>query len=159
MFDRIVRAVALTGGIILFGLMLLTVYSVIMRYVFNAPPFFTLDTSEMMLIPVVFFSLAYCGWTGGHIAVDLIGLTGWPRLVRWTDICVRLVCAALIGLLTWKLVGLAFDAIEFDDVTNLIEIPHYPFVGVMIFGSGLYTVVLIALMIRAIRGQQDPPRS
>ena len=75
MFDRIVRAVALTGGIILFGLMLLTVYSVIMRYVFNAPPFFTLDTSKMMLIPVVFFSLAYCGWTGGMARINALYAT------------------------------------------------------------------------------------
>lgn len=157
--DRIVRHFALAAGGVLFLLMLLTVYSVILRYVFNAPPFFTLDVSQMMLVPVVFFGLAYCGWTGGHIAVDLIETLGMPRLTRWTDIAVRFVCALVLGLLSWKLVGLAFDSAEFEEATNLIEIPYHPFVWVMVAGSVLYTVVLAALMLRAVRGQEDPPKS
>jgi len=157
--DRIVRGFALVAGAVLFALMLLTVYSVIMRYVFNAPPFFTLDTSKMMLIPVVFFGLAYCGWTGGHIAVDLIGALAPGNIVRWVDVVVRLICASLLGLLTWQLVILARDAGELGEATNLIEIPHQPFVWLMVAGAGLYTAVLVALAARAIRGQPDPPRS
>jgi TRAP-type C4-dicarboxylate transport system permease small subunit len=127
--------------------------------VFNAPPIFTLDASRMLLIPVVAFGLAYCGWTGGHIAVDLIGAVGPRWLVRWVDIVVRLVCAGVIGLWAWKLVGLAADSYEIGDATNMVQFPHYPFVWMMVAGAGLYALVLIALMMRALRGQEDPPRS
>lgn len=157
--ERGVRIAALVGGLVLMLLMLLTVYSVVMRYVFNAPPHFTLDASKMLLVPVVFLGLAYCGWTGGHIAVDLIGALGRPSLTRWTDVAVRLLCAALVGLLTWELAGLVASSIEFDEVTNLIELPHYPFVAVMVFGAGLYALVLVLLTLRSLAGKADPPRS
>ena len=157
--EKIVRGFALVGGVILLGVMLLIVYSVVMRYVFNAPPFFTLDTAQMLLVPVVFFGLAYCGWTGGHIAVDLIGVIAPPGVVRWTDAAVRLVCAAVMGLLTWRLVDLAIDAREYGEATNLIEIPHFPFVLLMVVGAGLYGLVLVALAVRSLRGQGDPPPS
>jgi TRAP-type C4-dicarboxylate transport system permease small subunit len=157
--DRIVRFFALIAGGVLFALMLLTVYSVVMRYVFNAPPIFTLDLSRMLLIAVVAFGLAYCGWTGGHIAVDLIETVGWPKLARCTDIVVRLVCAGVIGLWAWKLAGLALDSYEVGNATNMVQIPHHPFVWMMVVGAGLYAAVLIALMMRSCRGQEDPPTS
>ena len=159
MLDRIVRIFALLAGGVLFGLMLLTVYAVVMRYVFNAPPIFTLDVSRMLMIPVVALGLAYCGWTGGHIAVDLIGAIATAELVRRIDILVRLVCAGVIGLWAWKLVGLAIDSQDIGNATNMVQIPHYPFVWIMVAGAGLYAVVLIALALRALRGQEDPPRS
>ena len=157
--DRLVRFFALVAGSVLFGLMLLTVYSVVMRYAFNAPPIFTLDLSNMMLIPAVAFGIAYCGWTGGHIAVDLIGALGRPGLVRWTDAAVRLVCAAVIGLWAWKLAELAIDSREIGDATNMVQIPHYPFIWTMAAGAALYALVLVALAVRAYRGMEDPPSS
>ncbi len=157
--EGIVRLFALLCGAVLFGLMLVTVYSVIMRYVFNAPPLFTLDVSRMMLIPVAMLGLAYCGWTSGHIAVDLIGTFGRPQLVRWTDVVVRFMCAGVIGLWTYRLVDLAIDSYEVGDATNMVQLPHYPFVWIMIVGAGLYTAVLVALGLRSFRGEEDPPRS
>ena len=65
----------------------------------------------------------------------------------------------MIGLLTWKLVDLAIDAKDLGEATNLIEIPHHPFVWLMVIGSGLYTLVLVALMRRSVRGEEDPPKS
>jgi TRAP-type transport system small permease protein len=157
--DRIVRFFALIAGGILVGLMLLTVYGVVMRYVFNAPPIFTLDVSRMMMIPVVALGLAWCGWTGGHIAVDLIGAIAPSGLARRVDVVVRLVCAGVIGLWAWKLVDLAVESQEIGNATNMVQIPHYPFVWMMVAGAALYAVVLIALTLRAFRGQEDPPQS
>jgi TRAP-type transport system small permease protein len=157
--EKLIRFFALLCGVMMFALMLVTVYSVIMRYLFNAPPLFTLDLSRMILIPVAVFGLAYCGWTGGHIAVDLIGTFGRPQLVRWTDVFVRGLCAGVIGLWTWMLVDLAFDSQEVGNATNMIQIPHYPFVWMMVVGAGLYALVLVALMLRSVRGEEDPPKS
>jgi TRAP-type C4-dicarboxylate transport system permease small subunit len=158
MLEKLIRFFALLCGVVMFGLMLVTVYSVVMRYVFNAPPLFTLDLSRMILIPVAVFGLAYCGWTGGHIAVDLIGTFGRPQLVRWTDVVVRSLCVGVIGLWTWMLVDLAFDSWEVGNATNMVQIPHYPFVWMMVVGAGLYACVLVALTLRSIRGEGDPPR-
>jgi TRAP-type C4-dicarboxylate transport system permease small subunit len=159
MLEKTVRSFALLAGVVLFALMLVTVYSVVMRYVFNAPPLFTLDLSRMILIPVAVFGLAYCGWTSGHIAVDLIGTFGRPQIVRWCDVVIRGLCAGVIGLWAWKLIDLAVDSLEVGDATNMVQIPHYPFVWMMVVGSGLYGMVLVALMLRSVRGEEDPPKS
>ncbi len=157
--EKLIRFFAQLCGVVLFALMLVTVYAVIMRYVFNAPPLFTLDVSRMMLIPIAMLGLAYCGWTGGHIAVDLIGALNRPNLVRWSDAFVRLLCAATIGLWTFRLADLALDSQEIGEATNMVQIPQYPFVWVMVVGAGLYAIVLIALSLRSVRGQEDPPKS
>lgn len=157
--DRTVRLFALVAGGVLLVLMLLTVYSVVMRYVFNAPPIFTLDASRMLMIPVVAFGLAYCGWTGGHVAVDLIGALNRPKLVRCTDAVVRLACAALIALWAWKLAWLAVESRDIGNATNMVQIPHYPFVWMMVAGAALYAAVLVALTMRSWRGEADPPTS
>ncbi len=90
--DRSVRRLAFIGGLALLWLMGLTVVAVMMRYVFGAPILGAQDISEMSLVLVAFLGLAYSGWTGAHIAVDLIGgmlppgltkLDGYRRAVDW----------------------------------------------------------------------------
>ena len=155
LLDRGVRLMALVGGVVLLWIMGLVVYSVCMRYFFNAPPLGVYDAAQVSLVPVVFFALAYTGWTGGHIAVDLIGALGMPRLVRITDTLVRLVSAVLLGVLTWQGVVNAQEALEFDEVTNLVEIPHFPFVCIMVFGAGVFCLVSLVQAYRCIRGLND----
>ena len=63
LISRSVRFLAIIGGATLLCLMLLTVYAVLMRYVFNAPLLWALDYARMGLVIVTFMGLAYCGWT------------------------------------------------------------------------------------------------
>ena len=70
--DWTTRFLAYAAGAALLWLMLLTVVAVVMRYVFNAPILGAQDISELSLAVVVFLGIPYCGWTGGHVAVDLI---------------------------------------------------------------------------------------
>lgn len=155
LLDRGVRVLALLGGMVLLWIMGLVVYSVCMRYFFNAPPLGVYDAAQVSLVPVVFFALAYTGWTGGHIAVDLIGSLGIPGLTRITDTFVRLVSTVLLGVLTWRAVINAGEALEFEEVTNLVEIPHFPFVCIMIFGAGVFTIVSLVQAYRCFRGLND----
>ena len=152
------RYFAIIGGITLLCLMLLTVYAVIMRYVFNSPPLWVLDFARVGLVVVSFMGLAYCGWTGGHIAVDFIGAFAPPIVLKISDTIVRLTCAALLALMAWQGLEQGLDAIEMGEATNEVEIPLYPFFLVVAFGCGAYAIVLIAQALRAARGAElnDP---
>ena len=110
--DRTVKVMAILAGISLIWLMLLVCYSVFMRQVFNAPPLGGGDLASVSLVPVVFLGFAYCGWTGGHIAVDIISSLNKPNVTRWTDVTVRLLSSILLGILTWRCIVLYFDAAE-----------------------------------------------
>jgi len=156
-----VRHLAILAGVTLLFLMLLTVYAVVMRYIFNAPILWALDYGRMGLVVLVFFGLGYCGLTGGHIAVDFIGVFASPRIVQISDVIVRSACVVLIGLMAWQGLQQGLDAFEMGEGTNELEIPLFPFFGVVAFGSIIYCFVLIIQVCRAARGDNldDPGES
>lgn len=147
-----VRHLAILAGVTLLFLMFLTVYAVIMRYVFNAPILWALDVARVGLVVLVFFGLAYCGLTGGHIAVDFLGIFAPPRIVQISDVVIRSICFVLIALMAWQAMQQGLDAIEMGEGTNELEIPLFPFFAVVAFGSVAYCIVLIIQVARAVRG-------
>jgi len=147
-----VRHLAILAGVTLLFLMFLTVYAVIMRYVFNAPILWALDVARVGLVVLVFFGLAYCGLTGGHIAVDFLGIFAPPRIVQLSDVVIRSICFVLIALMAWQAMQQGLDAIEMGEGTNELEIPLFPFFAVVAFGSVAYCIVLIIQVARAVRG-------
>ena len=155
LIDWGVRSLAFLGGLALLWLMGLTVVAVIMRYVFGSPILGAQDISEMSLVLVAFLGLAYSGWTGAHIAVDLIGGLLAPGIMRWTDTAVRSMGAVLMAAVTWQTVRQGLDAVTYGEATNLIEIPHAPFFLVVALGSAAYTIVLWVQAVRAAFGVPD----
>ncbi|NKB21339.1 MAG: TRAP transporter small permease subunit [Alphaproteobacteria bacterium] len=156
-----VRHLAILAGVTLLFLMLLTVYAVVMRYIFNAPILWALDVGRMGLVVLVFFGLGYCGLTGGHIAVDFISVLAPPKLVRVSDVIIRSGCFVLIALMAWQGFKQGLDAIEMGEGTNELEIPLFPFFGVVALGSAIYCIVLLLQVSRAARREpmDDPGES
>jgi TRAP-type C4-dicarboxylate transport system permease small subunit len=152
--DICVRLLAVASGLILMGLMALTVVAVTLRKA-NNPIFGAQDISESGLIVVVFFAMAYSGWTGGHIAVDLIGSAFRERTLDLLDCAVRTVCGLFFLVVTWKTIEHGLDALEFGDGFNLLPIPHWPFYFVIAFGSALFALVLFLLAARSAYGMPE----
>ena len=146
-----VRVLAIVGGVILLCLMVLTVVAVTLRK-FNNPILGTQDLSESGLIMVVFFAMAYSGWTGGHIAVDLIGAVVKGRALEMMDAVVRFVCGLFFVVVASQSLSQGLDALEFGDGFNLLDIPHFPFYFVIAFGSLIYALVLLLLSLRSALG-------
>ncbi len=145
---------ALVSGVVLLALMLLTVVAVTVRK-FNFPITGTQDLSEAGLTIVVFFAMAWSGWTGGHIAVDLVSGVLKGRGLRILDAVSRFLSAGFFGIVAWQSVLQGTDALEQGDGFNLIALPHYPFFFVVAFGCGLYALVLFVLAIRSACGIDD----
>ena len=137
------RSLAYVAGAALLWLMLLTVVAVVMRYVFNAPILGAQDISELSLAVVVFLGIPYCGWTGGHVAVDLISSVVGESRLRYTDTLMRLFGAVLFAIVAWQAMRQGLDALEYGDATNLVDIPHHPFMFLMSFGWLLFAGVLL----------------
>lgn len=149
------RFLAYAAGAALLWLMLLTVVAVVMRYVFNAPILGVQDISEVSLAVVVFLGIPYCGWTGGHVAVDLIASVVGESRLRYTDALMRLLGAVLFGVVAWQAMRQGLDALEYGDATNLVDIPHHPFMFLMSFGWLLFAGVLL---LQSAAGLLQPPR-
>ena len=148
-----VRLFAYISGAALLWLMGLTVLAVIMRYVFNSPILGAQDLSQVSLVLVVFPAMAYCGWTGGHVALDLISSVLKPQALRWTDSAIQTACGILFVYLTWQTWLRGLDAFKYGEATNLIEIPRSPFFFIISIGSGLYALVLFVRAVQTARGR------
>ena len=147
LFERFLRLLALAAGVFLLLLMAFTVIDVFLRYVFNAPLRSVYEFTEYMMALIVFLGIAYCGWTGGHIAVDLFA--GWldrPGL-RLLPAILSFVGAALFALIAYRATLETIATI--DQFSNLLRWPHYPFRFIAAFGSAIFAIVL------AIQGTQQ----
>ncbi len=141
--DRVLRGLALLSGVVLLGLTGLTVVDVTLRYVFNAPLYGGQDVAELALLTVVALGIAYCGRSGGHVAVDLIGgvLPGW--MARPLDVVVRLLSAGILSVIVWRCFVNGLDAADYGEASNLLNIPYLPAYFTLSAGFAVYVTVLV----------------
>lgn len=149
-FDGFLRAMALIAGVILLLLMAFTTFDVVMRYFFNAPFRGSLEATEFSMALIVFLGIAYCGWTGGHISVDLLAKALERPSLRFVPVLVDLAGAALFAIIAWQTVNETLYA--WTQASNMLRMPHWPFRLVVAFGSGVFAIVLLIHAVEAARG-------
>jgi TRAP-type C4-dicarboxylate transport system permease small subunit len=148
-FERLLRAMALVAGLILFGLMLYTVLDVVLRYGFNKPFSSSLEVTEFAMAVIVFFGLAYCGWTGGHVAVDILERPLADPRLRFVPVLLTFISAVLFATIAWLT---ALEALgTAHRVSNMLKWPHYPFMLAVAFGSAVFAVVLLIQTVKSLR--------
>lgn len=149
--ERLLKAVALLGGCVLFLMMLLVSISVFFRYVLNQPILGDQEIVEMGMSLVVMLAMPFAAQQGAHIRVDILDrrLGDWGRFIG--DVFARGVSCFVIYLLIRKTWDKTLDAYEYEDVTNMLEIPVWIPFGAITFGMGLFGVVLLVQLIAQFR--------
>jgi TRAP-type C4-dicarboxylate transport system permease small subunit len=153
LFDRVLRLLALLSGGVLLLLMVYTFVDVVLRYVFNRPFSGSLEFTEFMMVLIVFLAIAYTGWTGGHIAVDLFekalnrpGLRFLPPLISFAG-------AGLFAVIAWRVTAETIAVLP--QVSNMLRWPHYPFRFTVAFGSAMFALVLLVQGVMALKRTSD----
>ncbi len=154
-FGRVLRWLALIAGALILLLTLYTVLDVVLRYVFNAPFRGSLEFTQFSMAAIVFLGLAYCGWTGGHVAVDIMQRPLEKPGLRWVPQLLSLVSAVLFAAIAWYSFGEAMATTH--RFSNMLRWPHYPFLLLTAFGSAVYAVVLVIQAVRRMRTGTPTP--
>jgi TRAP-type C4-dicarboxylate transport system permease small subunit len=155
LFGRILRWMALAGGWIIVALMIYTVLDVILRYVFNRPFSGSFEITEFAMSAIVFLGIAYCGWVGGHVAVDVLrGSLDSPRL-RLVPAVLTLIGGLLFAAVAWLTAEEALSTM--NRVSNMMRWPHYPFQLIVALGSAMYAIVLFIQTFRIMRSGGGSP--
>lgn len=140
---------ALAAGWVLVALMVYTVLDVALRYVFNRPFSGSLEVTEFAMAIIVFLGIAYCGWLGGHVAVDILERPLEDPRLRFVPIVLLLISSALFAAIAWLT---AADAIGASHrISNMMRWPHWPFQATVAFGSAMYAVVLAIQAVQQLR--------
>jgi TRAP-type C4-dicarboxylate transport system permease small subunit len=147
--DDVLRWMALAAGGVLLLLMFGTVADVVLRYFFNAPFRGSLEMTEFAMALIVFLSLAYCGWKGAHIEVDLFDRWLNRPSLRFLPAFLGIIGAALFAAIAWLIAREAFDSMR--QASNMMKIPYFPFRMVAAFGSAMFALVMIVQSINILR--------
>jgi len=149
LFDRFLRLLALASGILILVLMMFTVADVFLRYVFNAPFKSVYEFTEFVMAAIVFLGMAYTGWVGGHISVDVFAKWLDRPVWRFLTAALAFVGAALFALIAYR--ATLESVATIDQVSNRLAWPHFPFRFTVVIGSALLAAVLVIQGVQALR--------
>ena len=152
-FGAVERWLGYLGMIFLIGLMAMVVFEVVARYVFNRPMHGYIDIMEMMMVLLVFLTLAYCQREGGHIRMEIFMtrvLRGGRRyhLVEFFHLLISLAGFGIIALFA---VVETLHAREVGDSTMTIYLPTWPVRLLAATGAIFLCLRFILQMVQSLR--------
>ena len=146
------------GSVFLVAMMIITTVDVIGRYIFNRPIPGANEIAEFIQVTVVYCGVAYTALKKGHVAVDVLFNRLSQRSQDFLFSFTSLVGTALFALIAWQSVvqSLVFKAATRS--SPVLEIPLWPCVLLVAFGSGILSLVLLSDFIGSFRTEADSRR-
>ena len=149
--ERLARAVAVAGGMLLVGVMAMTVVSVCGRYFFNAPIPGDYELTELACGVAVFCFFPWCHVRHGNIVVGFFTGAMRPRRRAALDAVHGVVFTAVAGLITWRLfVGGVHKYLD-GETTLFLGIPLHLGYFSALLGAGMLTAVCALVACRHLR--------
>lgn len=147
----IAQAFTLIACVILFAMMLVTFADVIGRYLFLAPLPAAYEMVSLMMPAVIFCALPLTVLRRGHITIDLLDSVTPRALLPLREIVVGLFSAAALALVAWRLWVRAEDQRTYEEVSDQLLWPLWPFSVAMSFLCALAALCALALVVLAVR--------
>jgi TRAP-type C4-dicarboxylate transport system permease small subunit len=143
------RADAVLGiaaSALLFGMMVLTFFDVVGRYLLNRPIRGAFEITELGLLVLIFAGLPLVSHADEHVTMDFIDRILPQALARaWVRV-MHAICAAIMFFLAWQVWIKANRIASYSDTTDVLRISIGPFVYFMALMIGLTGVVHIFKM-------------
>lgn len=144
------RVLQSAAAALLFAMMVLTFVDVWGRYVFNAPLPGAFEITELMMAALIFAGLPLVTAAGEHVSVDLLDYSISKNLQRFRDALINLLCAFMLGLLSYRLWLKAIEQVSYGDETAVLNLPVAPVTFFMSFSTALSGAALVYLTWAAV---------
>jgi TRAP-type C4-dicarboxylate transport system permease small subunit len=146
------------AGALIVGVVVITVYNVVGRWLFNAPLRGVVELTELAMVGIVYLGLAHAQQRGGHITVDLLHQRLGRRWQVALDAFAAAVGAVVVALIAWRLFVYAEVLQAGGRTTASRGIPLYPFAYLAIVGLAAYVLALATSFVRSLRdaGRESP---
>lgn len=147
--DAIIRAIslaaALLAAVILLGTFVIIQYEVVMRYVFNAPTFWTNEVSSFAIAWVGFLGAGYVLRIGRQLEIDIVTMRIGSEARKWLGTATDLLAAGCCGLIT----KLSFDFVAISKLimatsASELDVPLWIPYAAMPIGFGILTLELLS---------------
>ncbi|MFD1696122.1 TRAP transporter small permease [Roseibium aestuarii] len=142
------------GALCLLFMVIVIAVGVVMRYLFGQPILGSNEIVQLTSLALVMSALPYCTAHDGHVGVDVFDnlLGRWGRL--FGDLLSRVLAVGVLGHLVWRAWLKALDAFEFEDATNMLDLPIWPFYAILVAGTALCVLVYLAQIVMLLSGKK-----
>lgn len=140
---RLCRRIFLVGGVgCMLGMVLLILYDVGMRNLFNRPLMSSYELVMFLMVVVVFTALSYTQSEGSIVKIELM-VSRLPKKVQaFFEMGTSLLSLGLFLLIAWRNVVRSIELHHEHLISPILHVPVYPFYLVVGFGTGLLSLVL-----------------
>lgn len=157
--DRLIkyltRIMAEISGWVMFSAMALVTLNVILRTFFNRPVLGTLEWVEILTSVTISFGLAYCAYTGSHIAIDFIVEKIKHKPKKIISVIYTFLSTVFMSGVTLSIFDYAGKLAKSGQVSPTTKIPFYIFVYITGIGFSALVFVLFIDFIKSIRRKAD----
>jgi len=131
----------IAASALLFGMMVLTFFDVVGRYLLNRPIRGAFEITELGLLVLIFAGLPLVSHADEHVTMDFIDRILPQRFARAWIRVVHTICAAIMFFLAWQVWIKANRIASYSDTTDVLRITIGPFVYFMALMIGLTGLV------------------
>src|SRR5437660_7510658 len=117
----------IAASFLLFGMMALTFFDVVGRYLLNRPIRGAFEITELMLLVLIFAGLPLVSHADEHVTMDFIDRLLPPRGVVALIRFMHALVAVVFFFLTWQVLVKAARISGYGDTTDVLRIPVGPF--------------------------------
>lgn len=128
------------AGALIIGVMVITVYNILGRWLFGEPFRGTVELTELSMLGIVYLGLGFAQHRDSHISVDLL-YRRFPRPTRQAlDLFGAVLSVVVLALMAWQLAVYAEVLSSGGRETAAREIPLAPFAYVAVVGVLAYAL-------------------
>lgn len=142
------RMFCLVGGIFIIVLMLFTLSTVILRYLFNSPIPGDYELTEFALVVLVAFAVAETMARGRHVTITFFSLPGRAQAI--CNSVTYFFCLIIFSLIAWRTTLLGNTLLKAGQHSGILHLPVAPFRYVLVFGSVLLCLVLVVKILHFV---------
>lgn len=136
-FHKVSTVCVWISGVMLVLIAVLTFIEVVARYAFNNSIVGVQEISELSIVVVLYFGLAYSTYSRSHVKVDVVINALRPDVKMITQGIMSLLCIAFSAPAAWQVFRQGNTFLLSGRTTSLMHIRYWPFYYAAAFGLAL----------------------
>lgn len=139
------------GGLLMSVVTVMTVVSVLGRYLISEPISGDFELVTMGTAISVFLFLPYCHLRRGNVVVDVFLSWAPYKVQTFCDAVSGLLLAAIAAMLAWRMIHGGLDMYQYNEVSYILALPIWPVFPVAVAALALLSAVSIYTAVRDFR--------
>jgi len=152
LIDRVCRTLAALGGLVLVAAAVVTVTSVLGRWLLARPIAGDIEIAALAMAVAISLFMPWCALRRGHVAVDVVTERAPPRVRARLDAFGSVAIAAIAAVLAWRMALGGIEMRAYGDESMVLRIPTWIGFVVAVPSFALLALAALVAAARAARG-------